>query len=75
MLLSKSLQLKRLRFVRAIFGVTSTLFLLNVTIKSQIKRLEFDQPFIQKFENYFYVNDFSGGDISFADAFELFKKL
>ena len=37
---------------------------------------QFDQPFIEKFENSFNDDDFiSGGEIPFDGAFELFKKL
>ena len=55
-------KLKRLRFARVIFGVTSSPFVLNGTIRKHIGNYEHDKAFVEKIENYFYVDDFSGGD-------------
>ena len=55
-------KLKWLRFARVIFGVTSSPFLLNGTIRKHIGNYKYDQAFSEKIENSFYVDDFSGGD-------------
>ena len=68
-------KLKRLRFARVIFGVTSLSFLLNGTIRRHIGNYEYDEAFVEKIENSFYVDDFFGGDTSFETAIELYKKL
>ena len=48
-----------------IFGATSSPFLLNGTIRKRIGKYEYDQALVEKNENSFYVDDFSGGDTSF----------
>ena len=58
-----------------IFSVTSSPLLLNGTIRKHIGNYEYDQAFVEKIENSFYVDDFSGGDASFETALELYKKL
>ena len=58
-----------------IFSVTSSPLLLNGTIRKHIGNYEYDQAFVEKIENSFYVDDFSGGDTSFETALELYKKL
>ena len=58
-----------------IFGVTRSPFLLNGTIWKHIGNYEDDQAFVEKIENSFYVDNFSGGDTSFETALELYKKL
>ena len=68
-------KLKRLRFARVIFGVTSSPFLLNGTIRKHIGNYEYDQAFVEKIKNSFYVENFSEGDTSFETALELYKKL
>ena len=72
---SDSPRLKRLRFARMTIGLTSSPFLLNGSIEKHMKKYQFDKPFIEKVKNSFYVDDFSGGDDSFENCFELFKKL
>ena len=66
-------KLKRLRFARVIFGVTSSPFLLNGTIQKHIGNYEYDEILVEKIENSFYVDDFTGGDTSFETAIELYK--
>ena len=56
-----------------IFGITSSPFLLNGTIRKHIGNYEYDQAFVEKVENSFYLDDFSGGDTSFETALELYK--
>ena len=51
-------KLKRLRFARVIFGVTSAPFLLNGTIRKHIGNYEYDEAFVEKIENSFYVDNF-----------------
>ena len=68
-------KLKRLRLARVIFGVTNSPFLLNGTIRKHIGNYEYDQAFVEKIENSFYVDDFFGGVTSFETALELYKKL
>ena len=68
-------QLKRLRFAKMIFDVTSSPFLLSGTIRKHIGNYEYDQAFVEKIENSFYVDDFSGGDTFFETAPELYTKL
>ena len=57
-----------------IFGVTSTAFLLNGTIRKHIGNYKYDEALAEK-KNSFHVNDFSGGDTSFVTAIELYKTL
>ena len=68
-------KLKRLRFARVVFGATSSLFLLNGTIRKHIGNYEYDEAFIEKIGISFYVDNFSRGDTSFEMAMELYKKL
>ena len=58
-----------------IFVATSSPCLLNGTSRKHIGNYEYDQAFVKKIENSFYVDDFSGGDTSFETALELYKKL
>ena len=68
-------KLKRLRFATVIFGVTSSPFLLNGTIRKHVCNYEYDEAFAEKIEFLFYVDDLTGGDTSFDRAIELYKKL
>ena len=58
-------KLKRLRFARVIFVVTSSPFLLYGTIRKHIGNYKYDKAFVKKIENSFYVDDFCRGDSSF----------
>ena len=64
----------RNRFARVIFGVTSSPFMLNGTIRKQMDRYEFDFDFVKKVIDSFYVDDFTGGENSFEAALELYRK-
>ena len=65
----------RNRFARVVFGVTSSPFCLNETIRKHVQNHDFDKEFIDKALSSFFVDDFIGGEESVAKAFELFKKL
>ena len=63
----------RNRFGRVVFGVKSSPFLLNGVIRKHVGQYEFDDEFVQRVVDLFYVDDFSGGANSCVD--ELFKEL
>ena len=65
----------RNRFARVVFGVTSSPFCLNGTIRKHVQSYDFDKEFIDKVLSSFSVDDFIGGEESVTKAFELFKKL
>ena len=65
----------RNRFARVVFGVTSSPFLLNGTIRKHVGNYDLDEQFTQRVLESFYVDDFTGGENSFEKAFELFKRL
>ena len=65
----------RNRFARVVFGVNSSPFCLNETIRKHVQNHDFDKKFIDKALSSFFVDDFIGGEESVAKAFELFKKL
>ena len=65
----------RNRFARVVFGVTSSPFLLNGVIRKHVGQYEFDNEFVQRVIDSFYVDDFSGGANSLEGVHELFKKL
>ena len=65
----------RNRFARVIWGVTSSSFCLNGTIRKHMQNYSFDEEFIEKVLLSFFVDDFIGGEESVTKAFELFKKL
>ena len=72
---SEQPKIVRNRFARAIFGVTSSPYLLNETIRKYVKKYHFDIDFINTVFNSFYVDDFVGGENSLEGVFLLFKKL
>ena len=57
------------------FGVTSSPFYLNGTIRKHVQSYDFDKEFIDKVHSSFFVDGFIGGEESVTKAFELFKKL
>ena len=62
-------------FVRAVFGVNSSPFLLNATIAHHINSYSSCDPgFVEKFLSSLYVDDFSGGAGTTAEAYELYLK-
>ena len=63
------------RFARAVFGVNSSPFLLTATIAHHINSYSSCDPgFVEKFLSSPYVDDFSGGAGTTADAYELYLK-
>ena len=65
----------RNRFARVVFGATSSPFLLNGVVRKHVGQYDFDDEFVQKVIDSFYVDDFSGGANSLEGVNELFKKL
>ena len=55
----------RNRFARVMFGVTSSPFLLNQTIRKYVDSYKFDIGFVEKVIDSFYVDDFTGGADNF----------
>lgn len=62
------------RFNRVVFGITSSPFLLNWTIKHHVSYESEDPQFVNEFLNSFYVDDFNVGKVSDSEAFELYSK-
>ena len=64
-----------LRFTRVVFGVSSSTFLLNATIKHHIERYkEADPEFVEKFLRSIYVDDLSSGAPETNKGYELYLK-
>ena len=64
----------RNRFARVIFGVTSSPFLLNGTVRKHTSNYNFDSDFVTKTVDSFFVDDFTGGEDTVEKTY-LFKKL
>ena len=63
------------RFNRVVFGVTSSPFLLNGTLRHHVTNYESEDPqFVNEFLNSLYVDDFNGGKVNDSEAFELYSK-
>ena len=63
------------RFNRVVFGVTSSPFLLNGTIRHHVTSYESEDPqFVNEFLNSLYVDDSNGGKDNDSEAFELYSK-
>ena len=68
-------QVITLRFTRVVFGVSSSPFLLNATIKHHIEQYEqCDPAFTQKFLDSIYVDDLTSGDSDVDSTFEFYVK-
>ena len=64
-----------LRFARVVFGVSSILFLLNVTVKHHMERYEEDDPeFVKTFLRSIYVDDLSTGGDTEEEAYQMYIK-
>ena len=61
------------RFARILFGMTSSPYLLNGTLKKHPKTYDYGFKVINRIVNCFYVDDFSGGENLLKKAFELYK--
>jgi hypothetical protein len=64
-----------LRFTRVVFGVSSSPFLLNATVKHHMEQYRnIDPEFVEKFLESIYVDDLNAGDENDDEAFLLYKK-
>ena len=66
------------RFNRVVFGVTSSPFLLNVTVRHHVCNYEAEDPqFVNDFLSSLYVDDFNGGreQDSVPEALQLYTKV
>ena len=64
------------RFLRVVFGVTSSLFLLNGTIRHHLsKYLSCDQQFFEKLPEDFYVDYVTSGTKTIEKEKNFIKKL
>ena len=63
------------RMTRAMFGVTSSSFLLGGTLQHHISKYEEEDPeIVKKLLESFYVDDFNSGEENVDQAFELYLK-
>ena len=64
-----------LRFARVVFGVSSSPFLLNATIKHHMDKYRYtDEVFVDKFLHSIYVDDLSFGADTAEAGYELYLK-
>ena len=64
-----------MRFLRVVFSLSSSPFLLGGTLQHHIKRYQPDDPaFVDKLLKSLYVDDLISGSNSIKEAFELFLK-
>ncbi|XP_068756729.1 uncharacterized protein [Montipora capricornis] len=64
-----------LRFTRVVFGVSSSPFLLNATVRHHVKRYEEEDPeFVQTFLRSVYVDDLNSGGDTDEEAYQLYVK-
>ena len=67
--------IQKYRFCRVIFGVTSSQFLLNATIRAHAQKYEnVDPEFARKVRKHFYVDDLTTGVNTVEEGYELYKK-
>ena len=67
------LELMELRFARVVFGVSSSPFLLNATLRHHLEKYEATQPdLIKKLLRSMYVDDLASGAEDEEQAFEMF---
>ena len=63
-----------LRFTRVVFGVSSSPFLLNATVKHHIEQYREDDPsFVEAVLNSIYVDDLISGGENVDNAFKLYE--
>ena len=63
------------RFLRVIFGLTSSPFLLNATIRHHLsKYIQFERNFVEKFLEDLYVDDTTSGTKSVEEGKEFYVK-
>ena len=63
------------RFACVIFGVMSSPFLLNGTVRKHTSNYNFYNDFVTKIVDLFFTDDFTGGEDTVEKAYLLFKKL
>ena len=64
-----------LRFARVVFGVSSSPFLLNATVKHHPEGYkEKDPEYVETFQRSIYVDDLSSGGDTDEEAYELYIK-
>ena len=65
-----------LRFTQVVFGVTSSPFILNATLRDHVNRyLAEDPEFVQELLRSLYVDDYASGSESVSSALELSRKI
>ena len=69
-------QVQTLRFNRLVFGLVSSPFILNATIRNHLLKYREDDPqFVEDVLNSLYVDDYASGKDSVSDCFEQYQKL
>ena len=58
-----------------VFGVTSSPFLLNGTVKKHTSNYSFDSEFVTKIVDSFFIDDLTGREDTVGKTYLLFKKL
>ncbi|KAK3732474.1 hypothetical protein QZH41_003783 [Actinostola sp. cb2023] len=73
---SDNAMLKHLRFTRVVFGVTSSPFILNATIRHHLNHYtETDPQFVKELLRSLYVDDYASGSNTSTSAFNLARKI
>ena len=64
-----------LRFTRVVFGVSSSPFLLNATIKHHVEQYkDADPAFVKRFLDSMYVDDLTSGEEDTDKSYEIYLK-
>uniref|UniRef100_A0A1X7UBY6 Reverse transcriptase domain-containing protein n=1 Tax=Amphimedon queenslandica TaxID=400682 RepID=A0A1X7UBY6_AMPQE len=72
---TEPVEFEKLRFTRVVFGVTSSPFLLNITIDTHIRKLQEMEPvFVDKFLRSMYVDDLTVSLSNVDSAYEFYEK-
>ena len=70
----KSLEVVTMRFARVVFGVSSSPFLLNATIRHHVEQYKDRMPeFVDTFTHSIYVDDLTFGAMDDDAAFDLYR--
>ena len=72
---SKTPSIVKYRFTRVPFGLNSSPFVLNGTLKKHTEKFANDIDFVTKTRDSLYVDDFTGGDDNIVAATKLHSKL
>ena len=63
------------RFLRVVFGITSSPFLLNGTIRHHLERyVDFERSFVERFIEDLYVDDLTSGCSTVEEGVEIYNK-